>query len=509
MAGARDGETCATPASARGALAATLRHPSSFVFATPVTARHDAPAFTPQPRAFRRENAATERPGALGSPMALDVAPEAASETASGATARAPAFRASSDPHAQWHTPAPCVSRPGAERLPTSDGKIVFGRIPRHDGRAPNPKREARVAKDDATRRDAVAFFDGERTNRARGSLAVPVETRDDTTTRRSSPSRSSSTERHRARTGALEPPRTIREKPLALARATLEQEPDFCATLGAADETEPGVARQLFDERSAGGSVLPGACKRGARGRGSGSSAARAPHNKAARASLAMRSPRKPSVSARAPPSPPRRTISSAPARDGTLPPICSRLGRARDVDGRDVEAEKSFRASDFSATAALDGSFAEPASTLPAFATEAPSAPGFGTARGGAPGRPAPRTASRVGRLLLERELGGGDDACEGKTSSSRPSVYASPFATARELLGYGEPHGDEDDATGERLGGVEGFVEAFESGNGAFAGSVAAGFEFGGEHKGGLPASRLEDRFASLGLGLAAKR
>ena len=108
-----------------------------------------------------------------------------------------------------------------------------------------------------------------------------------------------------------------------------------------------------------------------------------------------------------------------------------------------------------------------------------------------------------------MLERELGGGDDACEGKTSSSRPSVYASPFATARELLGYGEPHGDEDDATGERLGGVEGFVEAFESGNGAFAGSVAAGFEFGGEHKGGLPASRLEDRFASLGLGLAAKR
>ena len=52
-------------------------------------------------------------------------------------------------------------------------------------------------------------------------------------------------------------------------------------------------------------------------------------------------------------------------------------------------------------------------------------------------------------------------------------------------------------------------EPYVEAFESGNGAFAGSVAAGFEFGGEHKGGLPASRLEDRFASLGLGLAAKR
>jgi hypothetical protein len=36
-----------------------------------------------------------------------------------------------------------------------------------------------------------------------------------------------------------------------------------------------------------------------------------------------------------------------------------------------------------------------------------------------------------------------------------------------------------------------------------------TFAGGFEFGGEHKGGLPASRLEDRFASLGLGLAAER
>jgi hypothetical protein len=54
----------------------------------------------------------------------------------------------------------------------------------------------------------------------------------------------------------------------------------------------------------------------------------------------------------------------------------------------------------------------------------------------------------------------------------------------------------------------------VEAFESGNDALARSEAAcgsrGFarEFG-ENRGGLPASRLEDRFASLGLGLAAER
>ena len=494
--GARDGETCATPASARGALTATLRHPSSFVFATPVTARHDAPAFTPQTRAFQRENAATELGVGLGSPMALDVSRETAASEA--AAARAPA-RAFSDPHAQWHTPAPRVSTSGSTAL-TSDGEIVFGRIPRHDGRAPKPKRDAIVVFGDVgtshpRQRDAKAF--------ARGSAAFEAETHvardetsDDANVRLSSSSSSSSgaTARVGARTDALEPPRTIRVAAHCVL-ATLEEEPEDAEGVRAAGGAV--VARQLFDEAS----TLPGAWKRGAPDG--------APRNKAARSSLAMRSPRKPSVSARAPPSPPRRTISSAPARDGTLPPICSRLGRARDVDGRDVEAEKSFRASDFSATAALDGSFAEPASTLPAFATEAPSAPGFGTARGGAPGRPAPRTASRVGRLLLERELGGGDDACEGKTSSSRPSVYASPFATARELLGYGEPHGDEDDATGERLGGVEGFVEAFESGNGAFAGSVAAGFEFGGEHKGGLPASRLEDRFASLGLGLAAKR
>jgi hypothetical protein len=105
---------------------------------------------------------------------------------------------------------------------------------------------------------------------------------------------------------------------------------------------------------------------------------------------------------------------------------------------------------------------------------------------------------------------------------------SIYASPFATARELLGYGA---SDDDASGDGgldesfgardrafpgrdLGGVEGFVEAFESGNDALARSEAAcgsrGFarEFG-ENRGGLPASRLEDRFASLGLGLAAER
>ena len=54
----------------------------------------------------------------------------------------------------------------------------------------------------------------------------------------------------------------------------------------------------------------------------------------------------------------------------------------------------------------------------------------------------------------------------------------------------------------------------VSELESGNDALARSEAAcgsrGFarEFG-ENRGGLPASRLEDRFASLGLGLAAER
>ena len=78
-----------------------------------------------------------------------------------------------------------------------------------------------------------------------------------------------------------------------------------------------------------------------------------------------------------------------------------------------------------------------------------------------------------------------------------------------------GLDESFGARDRAfPGRDLGGVEGFVEAFESGNDALARSEAAcgsrGFarEFG-ENRGGLPASRLEDRFASLGLGLAAER
>ena len=184
----------------------------------------------------------------------------------------------------------------------------------------------------------------------------------------------------------------------------------------------------------------------------------------------------------------------------------------------------------------------FAEPASNMPpSHATEAPSAPGFGAAAfGDAEKRPSSRTASRVCRLLRERERlaerrarGYGhvvetDDTTIDDIDEPTRSIYASPFATARELLGYGA---SDDDASGDGgldesfgardrafpgrdLGGVEGFVEAFESGNDALARSEAAcgsrGFarEFG-ENRGGLPASRLEDRFASLGLGLAAER
>jgi len=179
------------------------------------------------------------------------------------------------------------------------------------------------------------------------------------------------------------------------------------------------------------------------------------------------------------------------------------------------------------------------------PSHATEAPSAPGFGAAAfGDAEKRPSSRTASRVCRLLRERErlaecrascsrshghVVETDDTTFDDVDEPTRSIYASPFATARELLGYGA---SDDDASGDGgldesfdrafdrafpgrdLGGVEGFVEAFESGNDAFARSEAAcgsrGFarEFG-ENRGGLPASRLEDRFASLGLGLAAER
>jgi hypothetical protein len=118
---------------------------------------------------------------------------------------------------------------------------------------------------------------------------------------------------------------------------------------------------------------------------------------------------------------------------------------------------------------------------------------------------------------------ETDGDIDDCDDCDDCDDPtrSIYASPFATARELLGYGA---SDDDASGDggsdesfpgrHLGGVEGFVEAFESGNDALARSEAAcgsrGFARAfGENRGGLPASRLEDRFASLGLGLAAER
>lgn len=461
----RDGETCATPASARGALAATLRPPSSFVFATPVTARHDAPAFTPQPRAFRRENDAIKPSNARGSPMALDVAPETAS--ASGAHARAPAS-ACADPHAQWHTPAPCVSRPGGA-APTSDGKIVFGRIPRHDGRAPNPKRDKSGA-------SGVAF----------SSSAHPLAAL--------------------LRSDALPPPpRTVRVA-AETALTTVEEEPEGSS---GDDASGPTVARQLFDRAET----------------------EETSSNKAARSSLAMRSPRKPH------------------ARGGFLFPSldAERLDGGRKQPrsvqslSRDEDAKtRVSRQKSVGATTNKNGfarrygtsSFAEPRSTLSAVATAIPSAPTFGARSFGVQSKPVARTASRVGRLLLERERILREELSERENADGvdcvYDCVYASPFATTRQLRGYGSDDdecafGDGGDGSSGRarrvssrgLGGVEGFVEAFEreNGNDAFfetsRETFAGGFEFGGEHKGGLPASRLEERFASLGLGLAAER
>ena len=458
----RDGETCATPASARGALTATLRPPSSFVFATPVTARHDAPAFTPQPRAFRRENDAIKPSNA---PMALDVAPETAS--ASGAHARAPAS-ACADPHAQWHTPAPCVSRPGGA-APTSDGKIVFGRIPRHDGRAPNPKRDKSGASGtEKTSAHPLAEI-------LRSPSALPP------------------------------PPRTVRVA-AETALATVEEELE--GSSGDDGGAGPTVARQLFDE------------------------AERKSSNKAARSSLAMRSPRKPhnrggfafpSIDA-------ERRVSG-----GRKQPRSSQSLKTRDEDvktrGGSRREGTAATESDPSSIRRHGGtcSFAEPQSTLCAVATAIPSAPTFGAKSFEGQSKPVSRTASRVGRLLLERDLmlreGSGP---EHETASDvYDCVYASPFATTNELRGYGSEDdvqfGDEERSERSKrvgrvsargLGGVEGFVEAFESGNEHMFGETtretfAGGFEFGGEHKGGLPASRLEDRFASLGLGLAAER
>jgi len=506
--GARDGETCATPASARGAPAATLRHSSSFVFATPVTARHDAPALTPQPRAFRRDVPAATFPRPempRGEPMALDVG--SLSEAFASAGAR-------DDPHAQWHTPAPCVSaRAGgvdpAESEPRS--AIVFGRIPRHDGRAPNPKRDASAKTGVSDVSDA--YGDGER-------VLLDARTLKASTTSFNSSRRAG---HPRVSELLLKPPRTIR----VAAEPSLYTVPE---TTGA-EAAETGgpasqiVARQLFDEAET--------QRRGTRAGGRacpyGDLDAGGQQNKAARSSLAMRSPRKPAET----------TTRVAPGGDKQPRRLSSR--------GEPDASRNRLSASETQAARRLRESidvdrFTEPASNMPpSHATEAPSAPGFGAAAfGDAEKRPSSRTASRVSRLLRERErlaecrarshghVVETDDTTIDDIDEPTRSIYASPFATARELLGYGA---SDDDASGDggldesfgardrafpgrHLGGVEGFVEAFESGNDALARSEAAcgsrGFarEFG-ENRGGLPASRLEDRFASLGLGLAAER
>ena len=523
---ARDGETCATPASARGAPAATLRHSSSFVFATPVTARHDAPALTPQPRAFRRDVPAATFPRPempRGEPMALDVAPSEAFLFASAG--------ACEDPHAQWHTPAPCASaRAGGvdpeEAEPRS--AIVFGRIPRHDGRAPNPKRDASAkgvaCVADVGEKGELQFDAANDANAANAANGIGSNARDARAFKASTCKATFSTSFSSRRAGhprvselLLKPPRTIRVDAEPSLRTVPEATAEDAAATGGPG---PVVARQLFDEAQ---TQRRG---RAARACPYGDLDA-AQQNKAARSSLAMRSPRKPA-----------ETATSAPGggKQPRRPSSRGALSERNRLSASDAPAARRGASIDVDR-------FAEPASNMPAseYATEAPSAPGFGAAAfGDAEKRPSSRTASRVRRLLRERErlaecratvcretvveTGGDIDDVDEPTRS----IYASPFATARELLGYGA---SDDDASGDGgldesfgardrafpgrdLGGVEGFVEAFESGNDALARSEAAcgsrGFarEFG-ENRGGLPASRLEDRFASLGLGLAAER
>jgi hypothetical protein len=344
----------------------------------------------------------------------------------------------------------------------------VFGRIPRHDGRAPNPKRDKSGASGtEKTSAHPLAEI-------LRSPSALPP------------------------------PPRTVRVA-AETALATVEEEPE--ASSGDDGGAGPTVARQLFDE------------------------AERKSSNKAARSSLAMRSPRKP----------PNRGGFLFPSIDaerrvsgGRKQPRSSQSLKTRDED---VKTRGALRRE---GTVTTNGhpsevrryggtnSFAEPQSTLCAVATAIPSAPTFGAKSFEGQSKPVSRTASRVGRLLLERDLmlrEGSNPTREIASDvyeSVYDCVYASPFATKHELRGYGSeddvPFGDEERSERSKrvgrvsargLGGVEGFVEAFESGNDAFGETFAGGFEFGGEHKGGLPASRLEDRFASLGLGLAAER
>ena len=356
---ARDGE-CATPG-------AFLRTPAMAPLTTPTPRR----AFDPQPRVFRR----------------ADVDADAVVSRLATATP--------SDPHAQWHTPAPARPAP-----PPSDGKIVHQRIPRHDGRAPRAKHGARLP---AQHTLAPVDEDAESLGAARRTLFDPLVARrladrDDD----SDDDRDDDTPRLPARPS---PRKRLASRPAP----------------SPVDDDSPDVSLDDLREEDVSPDTVLDVSRRAARAaskmdvdapsRPDPNLAPRSPF-KAARSSLAQSSPGKRDDVAR------RRVVVLAPPSAQATPRTSSRPVERMDTN-RHVDAR-----------ACLSG------------VVEAPSAPG---ARAGAAGKPTSRTASRVLRLLTR---GGEASRATGvpiRLPASRLEDRFAALELAREGCGVGAVVGE----------------------------------------------------------------
>lgn len=363
---ARDGE-CDTPG-------AFLRTPAMAPLTTPTPRR----AFNPQPRVFRR----------------ADVDADAVASRLATATP--------SDPHAQWHTPAPARPAP-----PPSDGKIVHQRIPRHDGRAPRAKHCARLP---AQRTLAPVDEDAESLGAARRTLFDPLVARrladrDDD----SDDDRDDETPRLPARPS---PRKRLASRP---APSPL-------------DDDSPDVSLDDLRDEDVSPDTVLGVSRRAARAasemdvdapsRPDPNLAPRSPF-KAARSSLAQSSPGKRDDVAR------RRVVSLAPPSARTAPRTSSRPVEHVDTKRR-VDTERHVDTNrHMDARACLTG------------AVRAPSAPG---ARAGAAGKPTSRTASRVLRLLTRGDEESRATGVPIRLPASRLEDRFAALELAREVCGVG---------------------------------------------------------------------
>ena len=475
---------------------------SSFAFVTPITTRRDAPKFTPQPRVFRDSHSG----GAFGDGQKRNMPLHAAARQSNV-----------SDPHAQWHTPLPRVglrTDPDGHRggddghTPHTNGKLVFTAIPTHDGRAPaRAKHSVENQKNDEALRD-------------RRGEPSPVVT-----------------------TFSVEftAPRTIKldtEHAVHGGLATVDEDELVGNASGTA---EVATRRQLFDKQSQnqnqngfgdrGAAIAPStvsSLKRGPIASGSEmsqcgttmvdecvtaavreQSAQTNNQNKQHRLCVAMRSPGKKSVD------------------DAQGMAFLHKTRQPRVLTGKAVFRNGQAAPSGQPPCHLPHTSFYEPIGdsvmTNCAYreTSEAPSAPRAN--RLGVSGKPASRTASRVACVLLPEgdrplrplrnmNLSFGDGDFDGVTRDS-PGMFSLETGHHPEMIDGTYDLGDAEeefhnkrDKTYERgMRGVGLFVDGFER--------LLARGDVGGDENSRnpddrrLPASKLEDRFASLGLGLGA--